>query len=738
MNPKTLIRMLLESSGHADQNVAKFLARDSDALIDAMREGKIQNFLGSSADGRALLNNAEFMRMTNKVSGNLDYITRAGQDLASGRRVNATEFLNRMDIPANGNVGTALTQSISDFNGLAARGASTSTNNADAIAAARERLARPARPRDVSADEVAERLARARTGADDAARVAAEAPTPKPAIQAADNAAGAADEAARRAAMPKVSWSDAKSFRALENAQSSYGTKIQDLLARNVTPEEHDKWIKQFQINARRGGIEAHSLDTIRNLGRQSRLSNEVVGEFERISALQANKGLTSYLPQKLDSLSATFQNATMHPFRSAGSLYVQSLTAPLVLGGRTLGWAMQNKGLALASSVTGFGAITAIDMQTDKAASTAIRNLATEGTQSWANWAAWNATGVITGAGWLYGQVDKDAAKEWTDSAIDGTVGVMRNMPGTAANVFGVSEDQINIASSIPVVNIPLRGINAAGLMADAVELTQGDETSTDITVPTATATTPDADTQVNDGTQATESRIPESVRNAGQRVTEGADNLASQAALANALRNPGKAWQHLQEAAQNNPTIQKIVEVGDQHPFLKWGMIGGFAFGALSDGSAGERISRGIRNALIMGALMDFVGAALLNRPSGIARMFNQMRANPTPDGVVHQAPSTVVEPAAPAAETTAPQNTTQPAATPAELRTQFQAQAAPIATPAPDPNSTAFAFRNAAAQPDTARPAVFINPDMPASNDPHYRREMPVSPTMMSMGG
>lgn len=689
MNPKALIRLLLETSGHADQNVAKLLARDTDSLMDAMRGGKVNEFLRGSTEGRALLNNAEFMRMTTKVSGNLDYITRTGRDLSAGRSVNATEFLSKMDIPANSNAGTALTRSITDFNAIAARGASTTASNADAIAAARRTRA----PRDVSVDEVAERLNRARTGATQTAETAA-----KQAETAAPAAAKASIQAAADA--PRLSFFAA---RRIANGSESLTSKI-ELLHRGGRDDLVERVIAKARIN---GEI---NMDVARTIGRSDTIPASLKERITNIAASRADPGflginarlesvrafadyarhfpVSSTLQVAKDAALGTISTIRKHPFMTAiglgGAHYATNGESS-----RAIGDGVNTAGRA----VLGTTASVIATVATPETAQ-AVINTAEAGAGLAVDAARNSTAALATVAGRSVG-MDVDPAKP--------------------------SDEISTVLGRNPVGRAAIETVNNMGRVQN-----HGD-------VPAATDS-------IALGNAVAGAR--ERAEGAAGRVAEGVENAADATALANAVRNPAAAWGQLREAAKTNPTIQKIIEVGDQHPFLKWGMIGGFALGALSNGSPMERISNGIRNALLIGAMMDLIGSAF-GRPSYIASMFNQMRngtAETTPANTPAPAATPQVSAAPAATPQAAPQATpaAQPAAQPAALKSNFAAQAAPVAAPSVDPNSTSFAFRNAAVQPDPARQVVVLPPAAPASNDPVYRRDMPVNPLMMSMGG
>ncbi len=690
MNPKALIRLLLETSGAADQNVTKLLARDTDSLMDAMRGGKVDDFLRGSTEGRALLNNPEFMRMTGKVSGNLDYITRSGADLAAGRSVNATEFLTKMDIPANGNVGTALTKSITDFNTIAARGASTTANNADAIAAARRTRA-PSAPRDVSADEVAARLNNAKSGATQTAETA---------VKQADEAAPAAAKASVQAAAdaPQLSYFAA---RRIANGNESLTSKI-ELLHRGGRDDLVDRVIAKARIG---GEID---MDVARTIGRSDAIPDAVKTRITDIAASRADPGFLG-INARIESVKASIDYARHFPLSSSLQLAKDSTLGTLS--------AIRKHPFMTAIGLGGAHYVTGGD------SSRIIGDTA-------------NTAGRVvlgTTASVISAVATPETAQAVINTAEAGAglaVDAARNSTGALATIagrsVGVDVDPTNAGGEISSV----LGRNPLGRAAiDTVNAATRVQNHGDgVAAPDATSGT--ALGNVVAGAK-------EGAANAAGRVAEGVENAADATALANAIRNPGAAWGQLREAAKTNPTIQKIVEVGDQHPFLKWGMVGGFALGALSNGSPMERVSMGIRNALIIGAVMDLVGAFIFRRPSAIFNMFNQMRNGPdaqAPATANTPTPSVAAQPNA--APTATPQ--AAPAVTPqAELKSTFAAQAAPVVAPVVDPTSTSFAFKNAAVQPDPTRQVV-VAPAAPASNDPVYRRDMPVNPLMMSMGG
>ncbi|MGZ9109411.1 MAG: hypothetical protein ACXW4B_11395 [Micavibrio sp.] len=738
MNPRSLVRLLLETTSHADQNVARLLANNTDDFMDAMRSGQVDNFLRGSNEGRALLNNPEFMRMTTKISGNLDYITRAGGDLAAGRQMNAAEFLTRMDIPATSGSARALTQGIESFNQAAARGANLVSGNADAIAAARR--TRAPRTPDISADELAARLQRARTGGDDAARASANTADTAagPSIRSADNAAGVADDVAEAAvetgARATNTLSRRQTYRLLEGKES-IADKL-TILSRNGRDDLFDRVLLQ----ARKNGLSAGDNSVIQ-------LRKDLPEALrERVQEIFTLQSTGSRFARAADSLRATFSlenakgilsGAASHPFKSAYDLFAQQWRVPF----GTLKWAGQHKAAAGVISATGIGTFSGLDMATNGVstdiAATATRGIV--GTYIAADKAVLSAGGAVLGAG--LNLVTTDGAEKLADAAGDATYSAATNSPGMFNRFLnratgGKPDEVMDYVSNIPFVGMLLPGpVRTARNVNRLTEAANGSNGETDVPVDPADRA---AD-------------VAGAVTGAAGTAADTAQSALDSVSLANAMRNPEQAWNSLQQFAANNPTMRRAMEIGEQNPFLKWGLIGGFAMGALSNGTPLERISNGLKSALMFGVMLDLLGG-LFGKPSlimgGIGNMLSGRSSTPQPtltEGMERELGITPTAPGAtsgatpgttptatvPGADplTTIPEATT--ATAPANITSNFTAQAKPPVQPNLSANQQAW--NSAGQQPATPTTTLIA----PATNDQRYHRDMPLSPTPMSAG-
>jgi|GEM_PF-5803954 hypothetical protein len=697
MNPRALTRLLLETSGHADQNVARFLARDSDALMDAMRSGKVDELLRGSAEGRALMNNAEFMSMTTKVGSNLDYITRAGADLAAGRNINATEFLARMDIPASGNIGSTLTRSITDFNSIAARGASTAANNADTIAAARRARA----PRDLNADEVAERLQQARSGADNAVPPAAA----RPAVRAADVVADTATNTTGTLSRREVN-------RILEG-NGSTADKL-GIFARSGREDLYDRVILQ----ARRHGLKEGDNAAIQS----SKLPDALKARVQEISDVQMKGGMAA----RMDSLRATFSaegikdiaaNAAAHPARAAYDVFAAQWRAPIGV----LRWAGNNK-VAAAGAV---GAVSGADLLTG---GTSTEVLGTGIKAAASGYIAVDSAVLSAGASVLdtaVGLVSSEPAEAVINTAGNAALDTAGNAPRTLSRLFSsaTGADQEAVSQTLSTaLNNPVVTFFAPGWVRNTAQAQRVNDAlhpetpnAGDVALATAEGDAPTVRERLSGAAAGARDRAGD-IRDQAEESLE-ALNIAAM------LKDPAKAMTALRGFAQDNPAMQKALDIAEQNPMLKWGLIGGFALGAAGDArSPGQRVANGLKSAMIFGVLLDLMGA-LFGKPSLIvsgvrSAMNNNNDQNPA-------GATFVPAPAAPGTEPNAQPTTAAPTATgPAPLKGNFAERAAPPAPEAqPDPASTSHAFRNATL--NTTAPVV--SAPVPAANDPDYRRSI-----------
>lgn len=702
MNPRALVRLLLETSGHADQNVARFLARDSDALMDAMRGGKVDELLRGSAEGRALMNNAEFMSMTTKVGGNLDYITRAGADLAAGRNINATEFLAKMDIPANGNIGSTLTRSITDFNSMAARSASTTANNADTIAAARRARA----PRDLNADEVAERLQQARSGADNAVPPAAA----KPGVRAADVVADTATNTTGTLSRREVSR--------IMDSNGSTADKL-GIFARSG----HEELFDRVLLQARRHGLKEGDNAAIQN----SKLPDALKARVQEISDIQMKGGMAA----RLDSLKATFSaegikdiaaNAAAHPAKTAYDVFAAQWRAPIGV----LKWAGNNK-VAAAGTV---GAISGADLLTN-GASTEVLGTGIKTAAS--GYIAVDSAVLSGGAAVLdtaVGLVSSEPAEAVINTAGNAALDTAGNAPQTLTRLFssatGANQETVSQTLST-ALNNPVVTFFAPGWVRNTAQAqrvndalhpeTQNPETPNagDVALATAEGDAPTVRERLSGAAAGARDRAGD-IRDQAEESLEALNITAM-------MKDPAKAMTALRGFAKDNPAMQKALDIAEQNPMLKWGLIGGFALGAAGDArSPGQRVANGLKSAMIFGVLLDLMGA-LFGKPSliisGVRSAMNNNNAQ-NPAGATF-----VPAPAAPGVTPEEKPAAAAPTATgPAPLKGNFSERAAlPVPENQPDPASTSHAFRNATL--NTTAPVV--SAPVPAANDPDYRRSI-----------
>lgn len=703
MNPKALVRLLLESSGHADQNVAKFLARDTDALMDAMQGGKVDELLRGSAEGRALMNNPEFMRMTAKIGGNLDYITRAGKDLAAGRQVNATEFLTKMDIPANGNVGSTLTKSITDFNGIAARGASTAADNAERIAAARR-----ARPTGPSADEVAEQLRRAKAGADNAVPPSGGA---KPGVHGAEAAADAAAQTTTTLTRREITR--------IMDGKGSTAEKL-GIFARSGHTEMFDRVLLQ----ARRHGLKEGDNAAIQN----SKLPDDLKARVQEISDIQMKGGSAA----RMDRLKATFSaegikdiaaNAAAHPVRAAYDVFAAQWRAPLA----AVKWANNNR----VAAVGAVGAVSGADLLTDGASTEAL------GTGIKTAASGYIAVDkALLGAGssvmeTAVGLVSSKPAEAVINTAGNAALDTAGNAPGMLSRLFasstGTDADTVNQTLS-NVADNPAVSFFAPGFVKNALNARKANDllhhetdgstvpTASDVALATADGSAPTVRDRLSAAAAGAKDRAGD-IKDEAEEKLEGLNFAAM-------MKDPSKAMASLRTFAKDNPTMQKALDIAEQNPALKWGLIGGFALGAAGDArSPGQRVANGLKSAMIFGVLMDLMGA-LFGKPSMI---ISTIRGT-TIDPAKNPAGATVVPAPAAAAPGVTPEakpaaTAPAPAATgPAPLKGNFSEKAAlPVPENQPDPASTSHKFNNATL--NTTAPVIAA--PVPAANDRNYNQ-------------
>lgn len=120
---------------------------------------------------------------------------------------------------------------------------------------------------------------------------------------------------------------------------------------------------------------------------------------------------------------------------------------------------------------------------------------------------------------------------------------------------------------------------------------------------------------------------------------------NFVLPAPVRHAVTGARAAWDKVKLAADKNPQLKKLVEIGEQHPYMKYGIMAGMAYGALTN--EGNRLGGAIKGAMLFGILGDLIGA-LFGQKSFILDKIKEIRdSNSAVPGFETPRPSTYAAP-------------------------------------------------------------------------------------------
>lgn len=620
--------------------------------------------------------------------------------------------------------------------------------------AAREAAERAAR---MTPEEITERLARAQAkGAAERTAQAAGRAAGETAEQAAPDAAragfrAAGDDAAEAAASVggKMSFRQAKIY--LLNKDLPMATKISGLINGG-----HEDMINLAFAQIRKDGKFVADFPSFKMQAATNKIPAELV---EKAEILATRLGRLTPFGQKMEKISANLdyykELASFTAKNPLGSAWHQFSTRPLqtITSPIKLLWGAHVKPATFVLKHPVAAALsTPVAVATGVVGHQTTDGFTTEATVAVAKFAGnalWEADKLVVGSAYTLGKgalslipgVDAkeaiDAVKEEGLDVAKGTPDYLLSLAAYAASTTpeAIKEDPLKFQQDHPVISYlvlpqPLKAAFSAAGVARSIN---------EIAPATGAETSPAGDRVA--ALRDTAENVVGKVKNDAGIMADTAQNTAEGAldsvSLANALRNPEQAWNSLRQFAATNPTMQRAMEIGEQNPFLKWGLIGGFAMGALGNGTPMERISNGLKQALFLGIMLDLLGG-LFGKPSlimgTVGNMMSGRSSTPQPTLTQGMERELGITPAAPAAATTAPATdpgadplTTIPAATtpaaPANITPVFSAQAQQPAQPDLSSNQQAF---KSAGQPAT--------PPAPNFSDLHQRQNLVYAPSTM----
>jgi hypothetical protein len=93
------------------------------------------------------------------------------------------------------------------------------------------------------------------------------------------------------------------------------------------------------------------------------------------------------------------------------------------------------------------------------------------------------------------------------------------------------------------------------------------------------------------------------------GDRVENAAGNALGALNIGAMVKDPGAAWANLKTAAKANPQLAGLIDIGEQYPGMKWGIMAGAGMGMLFGEGAGGKIAGAFKGALVLGLIFDAI---------------------------------------------------------------------------------------------------------------------------------
>lgn len=391
-------------------------------------------------------------------------------------------------------------------------------------------------------------------------------------------------------------------------------------------------YCEKLLMQARKEGLKASDIDLIR---KADGIPAALKTKFETLHTLQSAGGVAA----KVDKAAAVALDAAKHPFRTGKDLLAAQVTVPLaalklanqhrivtagvVAGGAALHGATDGKSSALVGE--GLHAVGSTYWSVDKFLAGSALSIGAAGL---------NAISPASAEAFVKssGEIAEDVAKQ-TPSFL---LSLGAHAVGTTPEE--ITKNPVKFAEEHPILNFmlpaPVRHAVTGAKVADKLN-NKGGNSTVDESAPAPDGTM----TPVVPGQSLTDKA--RTIKDAAEeKLLDGLD-------LSTMMSDPQAAWDKVKQAADKNPQLKKLVEIGDQHPYMKYGIMGGLAYGALTNEH--NRVAGAIKGAMLFGIIGDLIGA-LFGQKSFILDKIKEIRnSNGAVPGFETPRPSAYVGPQA-----------------------------------------------------------------------------------------
>ncbi|MBI2234606.1 MAG: hypothetical protein HYU57_06430 [Micavibrio aeruginosavorus] len=393
-------------------------------------------------------------------------------------------------------------------------------------------------------------------------------------------------------------------------------------------------YCEKLLMQARKEGLKASDIDLIR---KADGIPAALKTKFETLHTLQSAGGVSA----KVDQTLAYTLDAAKHPLRTGKDLLTAQVTVPVAA------LKLANQHRIMTAGVVAGGA--ALHGATDGASTRAVGDAAhAVGSAYWSVDKFLAGTALNIGAAGMNaispesaeafvkstGQIAEDVAKQ-TPSFL---LSLSAHAAGTTPEE--ITKDPVKFAEEHPILNFmlpaPVRHAVTGAKIADKVN-------NKDANGP-APAAGDGTMTQVPGQTLA--ERAQGAVDKAREVKDAAEEKLLGDLDIPSMMADPKAAWDKVKLAAEKNPQLKKLVEIGENHPYMKYGIMAGMAYGALTN--EGNRLAGAIKGALIFGILGDLIGT-LFGQKSFVLDKIREIRnSNSAVPGFETPRPSTHAAPA------------------------------------------------------------------------------------------
>lgn len=374
-------------------------------------------------------------------------------------------------------------------------------------------------------------------------------------------------------------------------------------------------YAEKLLMQARKEGLKASDIDLIR---KADGIPAALKTKFETLHTLQSAGGFAA----KADKAKAIAIDAASHPIRTGGNILAAQVTAPVA----AVKLANQHR-IVTAGVVAGGAALSGADGAITKAVGDTIHTVGS---------AYWEVDKFLAGSVLNIGAaamnaISPESARAFVESSSKIAEDTAREIPSflltLGAHAAGttpeeITKDPVQFAEEHPILNFmlpaPVRHAVTGAKVAD--KLHEGGNEAADGSAPA-----PESSTMTQVPGQTLAERTYGAVDRAREVKNAAEEKLLADIDPSSMMADPKAAWDKVKLAAEKNPQLKKLVEIGEDHPYMKYGIMAGMAYGALTN--EGNRLGGAIKGALVFGILADLIGT-LFSQKSFILDKIKEIR--------------------------------------------------------------------------------------------------------------